>query len=311
MITLKKIASLSLSLAIILLTFPATAILASWNSQPDSLLYPIKRGLEKTAIALTPESLLKTKLHFAFLDRRATEASVALIQQSSNQQVLDDIVTEAKAAQTSTIKLKSPDQKISASLELIKKVNQVSEKLDQAQPLTTTPPPTPTPTKPQPRSINLPAPIPSPIPQTPSPSPSPNPLPIIDSSPSQSITQTQVQLDQIVTSLETQLSDQKLTKEQQEKFEELKIIKVKRPQPETGNKRKPQPPSDEKVEKYKGVQCWNRAGIDNEKLVWSNGCRGRIHNGACTMAIVPLNESEISQYKQWLANGKPDIPGCN
>ena len=97
MIKLKKIASLSLSLAIILLTFPATAILASWNSQPDSLLYPIKRGLEKTAIALTPESLLKTKLHFAFLDRRATEASVALIQQSSNQQVLDDIVTEAKA----------------------------------------------------------------------------------------------------------------------------------------------------------------------------------------------------------------------
>ena len=107
--------------------------MASWNSLPGDTLYPIKRGLEKIAIALTPQSLLEVKLHFTFLDRRTEEASIALIQKPTDHSILNDIITEAQAAQISTTNLKSEDKKIVASLELINKVHQTTKQLDQVK----------------------------------------------------------------------------------------------------------------------------------------------------------------------------------
>ena len=129
----KKVINIIFTVIILLLAIPATAILATWNTLPNDTLYPLKRALEKSALALTPKSLLETKLHFAFLDRRSEEATVALIQKPGDQQILDDLLTEAKAAQFSTFNLKSNDDKITASLELIEKVSKTSEQLSQVK----------------------------------------------------------------------------------------------------------------------------------------------------------------------------------
>lgn len=337
----KKVISLTFTVLILLLTIPATAILATWNTLPGDTLYPVKRGLEKTALAITPKSLLETKLHLAFLDRRTQEATIAINQNPTDQQILDDIITEAKAAQISTINLKSKDQKITASIELIEKVNQASNQLSQIQSTISSPPPS---DNTQPLTYNLPTqttsqttpqtapkpdidqPIPPPTttqnpedrplpePQTPS---SDIPIPLIQSPPTpspviptpQPITQTQQQLEQIADQIEEQLETQTLNQEQQQKLETIK--KEKRPKPSSNKQIDQQPPKS--VDS--SAQCWNRV-IEHQATYdgypsWSNGCRGRITNSHCTMAIVRLTESELNQYNQWIADGKPNIPGCS
>jgi len=124
-----KIFNYIITAVIIFLAFPATAILASWNSLPGSFMYPIKRNLEKTALALLPDSVLEMQLRFKLLDRRSNEASLAIIQQPSNNKPLEEIVAEAKNAQIIAMKLQ-PKAKQQTSTQLIKKLNQTSSQLD-------------------------------------------------------------------------------------------------------------------------------------------------------------------------------------
>lgn len=319
----KQIINISFTGLIVLLALPASTVLATWNSQPDDTLYPIKRGLEKTALAIIPQSLIETKLQFAFLERRTQEASIALIQKPNQKEVLSDIVTQAQVAQTSTTTLKSKDQQITASLELIEKIYQTSEELDQVKNIVadsstptlsspqptfqTTTPPTPSPyttPTPKPKTITPPlvieetSPPPVTVPSQPTPQTPTN-------STTQPITQTQQEIETIANQLEQQLENENLNQDQQKQFETIKRKEKK------SKLKRPQPISDETVEKYKGVQCWSHARNIDDRLVWMNGCRGRITNGACTMAIVRLSESELNQYRQWISNGKPDIPGCH
>lgn len=259
-LTPKKIVSITFTVIILLLALPASAILASWNSLPGDILYPVKRGLEKTALAITPNSLLEAKLHFAFLDRRAKEAGIALIQEPNDQQVLDDILTEAIAAQITTTTLK-PEQQTIATIELIQKLNQTSEQLDQVKKTITYSPPT---TQPeletsvftQPTTAEAPvqnetAPPsttktnPDPVPpstntttepkkiiqnssSTPITIPAKDPIlpktitPTTTQQSTSSITQTQEQLNQIVAKAEEKLKNQNLNQEHKEKLKKIK-----------------------------------------------------------------------------------------
>jgi|GEM_PF-7018843 hypothetical protein len=250
----KKVVSITITVITLLLALPASAILTSWNSQPGDMLYPVKRSLEKTALAITPNSLLEAKLHFAFLDRRAKEAGIALIQEPNDQQVLDDILTEAIAAQITTTSLE-PEQQTIATLELIQKVNQASEQLDQAkktisyssptspvleieQSLPTQPtlvtnsnPPLiepapaesldPTPTVTAPVETSEPSePIIDPVVTTPKiTSSAPTITPQKSTS---SITKTQIELSKIVIKAEQKLQKQNLNQEHQKKLKKIK-----------------------------------------------------------------------------------------
>jgi len=117
-----KIFNYIITAVIVLLAFPATAILASWNSLPSSTLYPVKRNLEKTALALLPDSALEMQLRFKLLDRRSHEANIAIIQQPSDDRPLEEIIFEAKDAQTIIMKL-PPETKQQTSTQLIQKLN--------------------------------------------------------------------------------------------------------------------------------------------------------------------------------------------
>jgi len=124
-----KIINSIITAIIIILAFPVTAILASWNSLPGSTLYPVKRNLEKAALTLLPDSVLEMQLRFKLLDRRSNEANLAIIQHPSNNKPLEEIVAEAKNAQIITMKLQSETQQ-QTSTQLIEKLNQTSSKLD-------------------------------------------------------------------------------------------------------------------------------------------------------------------------------------
>lgn len=58
------------------------------------------------------------------------------------------------------------------------------------------------------------------------------------------------------------------------------------------------------------VICWNRVGGTAPSLYWPNGCKGNPTPQMCTQATVSLTASEIYKYNEWVANGKPYIPGC-
>jgi hypothetical protein len=124
-----KALSTSFTAIIIILAFPAAAILASWNSIPGSILYPVKTGLEKAALALLPNSVLEMGLRFKLIDRRLEEAQVALIQQGSGR-AFQNIVTEAKAAQLALEDL-NPQEKTQTRQLLIEKLTETSGEISQ------------------------------------------------------------------------------------------------------------------------------------------------------------------------------------
>jgi hypothetical protein len=144
---------------------------------PGNPLYPVKRNLEKIALALIPDSFFEMQLRFKLLDRRANEANAAFIQQATGNQALDEIVAEAKSAQLALTRL-NPQTQAQAVNELVNKLNQTNLKLEvvkttvsQNKPqltptCTSTSTPTPIPTtiiKPSPTSIPIPTPYPTPI----------------------------------------------------------------------------------------------------------------------------------------------------
>ncbi len=132
-----KTISITFTAIIIFLAFPSVAILASWNSIPGSPLYPVKRGLEKIALAVLPNSLLEMNLRFKLLDRRTNEASLTIIQQSS-ERPLSEILTEAKNAKLALNNLNPHSQK-KARTNFIAQLNQTNQKLEQIK--TTVAPP--------------------------------------------------------------------------------------------------------------------------------------------------------------------------
>ena len=81
------------------LSIPTFLIMVSWNSLPGSGLYPVKRGLEKVALALvTPSMQATAKLRARLIDRRFAEANSLFIQSSQTLGFIefDDEVLSAK-----------------------------------------------------------------------------------------------------------------------------------------------------------------------------------------------------------------------
>lgn len=56
--------------------------------------------------------------------------------------------------------------------------------------------------------------------------------------------------------------------------------------------------------------CFNRVITSvNGSYNWPNGCRGNTKIGVmCTQVITPLSDTEIAQYKAWVAAGRPNLP---
>jgi hypothetical protein len=207
-----KTISLSFTAFIIILAFPAFAILASWNSIPDSTLYPVKRGLEKTALAILPNSVLEMGLRYRLIDRRLNEAKTALIRQHSDQ-AFTNIVAEAKSAQVAIQNL-NPEIKSEARGQLIEKLTQTTVQISEINTTAYISPPT---TSPPQDSVTLSQKTPSTIPSAPQPEqpasiPAPAPpttgLPSTTSPPSTTQTQTttiitvQEELEEIIEELE-------------------------------------------------------------------------------------------------------------
>jgi hypothetical protein len=196
----KKAFNLLFSVFIAILALPTSAILASWNSLPGSTLYPVKRNLEKLALALLPDSFFEMQLRFKLLDRRLNEANVALIQQAAGDEALNQIVAEAKSAQLALANL-TPEARQQAIPELINKLDQTNQTLEQVK-ITIAQAQTSSPTESTPTSSPTTAESPDQT-QPSSPSPSPSPLPA-DNDISEPIDDTQEEIEEIIKELESQ-----------------------------------------------------------------------------------------------------------
>lgn len=127
----QKIINISFTVIVLFLALPSTAILASWNSLPGSTLYPVKRGLEKTALFLLPNSLLEMDFRLKLLDRRLNEALPTLFDNHSDQN-LEAIVEEARMMELAFEDL-APKTQVQAQIKVVSKLKQTSQKLEQAQ----------------------------------------------------------------------------------------------------------------------------------------------------------------------------------
>lgn len=127
----QKIINISFTIIVLFLALPTTAILASWNSLPGSTLYPVKRGLEKTALFLLPNSLLEMDFRLKLLDRRFNEAIPTLFDNHSDQN-LKAIVEEARMMELAFEDL-APKTQVQAQIKVVSKLKQTSQKLEQAQ----------------------------------------------------------------------------------------------------------------------------------------------------------------------------------
>jgi len=209
-----KTLSTTFTVIILILVFPAAAILASWNSIPGSTLYPIKRGLEKTALALLPNSFYESQFRLKLIDRRTTETTASIVKGPNNSQALTELLAEARAAQFATTSLKQPQQRSEATQQLIAKLTTTNQTLEQIKttPSTTSPSYESQPTDNNP-SILPPYTQPStqtnresdPIPPVTQPEPTlePTPDPINDTS--EQVTQTQEEIEDIIEDLEESL----------------------------------------------------------------------------------------------------------
>lgn len=185
----QKTLNFFLSALMVILAFPTTAILASWNSMPGSGLYPVKRGLERIALKLLPASVLEIEFRNKLIDRRFSEANSALIQESSTRG-LPEIVAEAKSAQIALTKL-SPQEKTQATQKLVRQLNSTSQKLETVK-TTVTVAPSAAPATQVPTTQ-----VPSPLPTPPTPAPA---------NPASEITQTQEELKIVIDNIENNLT---------------------------------------------------------------------------------------------------------
>ncbi len=124
----RKVISIAFTSLVLLLALPASVILATWNTLPGDRLYPIKRGLEKTTLALLPDSTLEMYFRNTLLDQRTTEA-IAIIQQASDTNALEGIVTEAQAATLALVNLETNAQP-QATEQLIEKLAETNRELE-------------------------------------------------------------------------------------------------------------------------------------------------------------------------------------
>lgn len=212
-----KTLSTTFTVIILILLLPVAAILASWNSIPGSTLYPVKRGLEKTALALLPNSFYEAQLRLKLIDRRTTETVTSLVKAPNNNQALIELLAEARAAQFATTSLEQPQQRSEATQQLITKLTATNQTLEQIKttPSTTSPnyktQPTdnnpfilPPYTPPSTQTNQEPDPLP-PASQLEEPIPEPTPEPINDTS--EQVTQTQEEIEDIIEDLEETLEE--------------------------------------------------------------------------------------------------------
>jgi len=217
-----KTISLSFTTFIIILAFPAFAILASWNSIPNSTLYPVKRGLEKAALALLPNSVLEMGLRYRLIDRRLHEAETALIRQHSDQ-AFTNIVAEAKSAQVALQNL-NPEIKGEARGQLIEKLTLTTVQISEISTTAYISPSTISPSQDSVTPQKTPSTIPSAL-QPEQPPSIPAPAPPTTSPPSTTQTQTttittvQEELEDIIEELELEqiVEEQAEEKEKPEK----------------------------------------------------------------------------------------------
>lgn len=204
-----KVISATFTAIIIFLSLPATVILASWNSLPGSPLYPVKRGLEKTALALLPNNFFEVQLRLKLIDRRTQEVASPLIQAANQNQAFSEIVTEAQAAQLAAANLK-PEQQVQATAKLITTLNQVNQSLEEIK--------TTSPTTPSPAAVT---------PTQSSPSPQTQPTTTTQTatqstSTSTNVTQTQTAIQAIITELESSPKSDHNQQSQQDKKDKKK-----------------------------------------------------------------------------------------
>ena len=214
-----KTLSTSFTVIIIILALPAAAILASWNSIPGSILYPVKRGLEKTALTLLPNSFYEIQLRLKFIDRRTAETTASLVKAPNDTQVLSELLAEAKAAQFATTSLEQPQQRSEATQQLITKLTATNQTLEQIKttPSTTSPsyefqptdnnqilPPYTPPSTQTNQEPDPPPPVPQPEP-TLEPTLEPTPEPINNTS--EQVTETQEEIEDIIEDLQQTLEE--------------------------------------------------------------------------------------------------------
>ncbi len=214
-----KAISTTLTVFIILLAFPATTIMVSWKAIPGSTLYPIKRGLEKVALALLPDSFYETQFRLKLIDRRTTEATISIIKSPNEMQALNELLTEAKAAQFATTNLEETQERSEAIQQLITKLTSTNQTLEAIK----TTPSTASPSyESQPTDNNQPIlpPYTQPSTQTTQepnpPPPPPQPYTQSDDDSSEQITNTQDQINDIINDLQEQTNGDTIDDSQQQ-----------------------------------------------------------------------------------------------
>ncbi len=201
----KVIGLLSIILFFILLP-PAVLAVASQDSIPGDILYPVKRGLENGVLALAslhPAS--KAWFSLGYTGRRFNEATKLITKGKTLQakSSLDDLVAQTSQAAVEIQAIKNQDQKEKLLVELNKSINDYKEGLTKAkQPIQTTNvnptnPPSSALSQPQPSSSTF-NPTPSATPLVNNPPPPSSSLSSID----QDIDETIKELDRIEKELE-------------------------------------------------------------------------------------------------------------
>lgn len=80
---MKKALNTTITVLAILLAFPVSLILVSWNALPGDTAYPTKKWLETMALKMVEGLPLERKLEVEYIKRRSFEADQLLIQKGS------------------------------------------------------------------------------------------------------------------------------------------------------------------------------------------------------------------------------------
>lgn len=172
-----KFFNILLTVLVLFLIIPTSAILASWNSLPGSSLYPVKRSLEKFSLSLIPNSLWEMNFRFKLIDRRFDEAITSWFDNNSDQG-LTAMVEEARNMELAFEDL-SPQTQIQIQTKAVTKLKQTSQKLKTVQ-----------------QQHLIPIHQPETQPSSPAPAPVQNP-----------VDQTQKDLDDIIQNLENRINE--------------------------------------------------------------------------------------------------------
>lgn len=130
---MKKFLNISLWILLFFLTPVTTLALLSTDTIPGETLYPVKRQLEKFALALAsidPET--KASLQTKLVDRRFEEASTLVLKRSDDSG-LDEFVFQIQTTQKSLNDLESKISKEELTQKLVASINDYQTKLTQVQ----------------------------------------------------------------------------------------------------------------------------------------------------------------------------------